>query len=87
MYWQGLNVQVGVNIVCGWRNGQLKTFLLELLRSYQDKLLSTLHELLSLSNKEKGETAPEHLSLNEHFFHFPLNHIYVLNKITSKYFI
>jgi hypothetical protein len=48
-----------LNILCGWRNGQLKMFLLKQLHSYQDKRLSTLHELLCLSNKEEDEKPPK----------------------------
>jgi len=57
MYWQGLNAQLWVNILCGWRNGQPKMFLLKQLVSYQDKRLSAMYELRSLSNKEEGEPA------------------------------
>jgi hypothetical protein len=49
-------------------------FLLKQLRSYQDKGLSTLHQLLGLSNKKGDETVLEHLLLNEQFLPLPYNH-------------
>ena len=58
-------------------------FPLKQLHSYQDKRLSTLQELLCLSNKEEGETAMEHL-LNEQFSLLPPNYHFVLIIITYK---